>query len=276
MQSRHPECLGKNLRKNIRKLHKTPADLPGYQNLKALDKTRAKNVIWPAEEDSSLLTNQDTSTQTGAPGGDRVQSTEPKIDVSGSSVQHIDDSVLSEFWYTSGPSWDDPAPSRAPQVNSGTSKEKGQEPSNYQRQATRRNVEQVIPLPPIPSAARAPLPPSEPERPNQPTILPKPGYQSKQTNNSESQSPNPRTTFTSQEAVGLGASAGPPAPPKADILVDSTMLMRLELEDKEAEVRLVEAELQLAETRVKVETARRAVVAQKLVMARAGVSPTTI
>ncbi|KIO28407.1 hypothetical protein M407DRAFT_243061 [Tulasnella calospora MUT 4182] len=69
------------------------------------------------------------------------------------------------------------------------------------------------------------------------------------------------------------ANSGPPAPPKAEI--DPAVLMRLELEDKEAEARLAEAELLLAEARVKVETARRAVVAQKLMMARAGVSPTS-
>ncbi|KIO28599.1 hypothetical protein M407DRAFT_22183 [Tulasnella calospora MUT 4182] len=75
------------------------------------------------------------------------------------------------------------------------------------------------------------------------------------------------------------ADPGPPRAPKADI--DSALLMKLELEDKEAEARLAEAELLLAEnrivlaeTRLKVETARRAVVAQKLIMARAGVSPT--
>ncbi|KAG8916209.1 hypothetical protein FRC01_003298 [Tulasnella sp. 417] len=70
-----------------------------------------------------------------------------------------------------------------------------------------------------------------------------------------------------------------PAPYKAGI--DPAMLMKLELEDKEAEARLAEAELllvetriTLAETRLKVETARRAVAAQKLLMARSGVSPT--
>ncbi|KAG8949008.1 hypothetical protein FRC00_008344 [Tulasnella sp. 408] len=67
------------------------------------------------------------------------------------------------------------------------------------------------------------------------------------------------------------ANLGPPAAPKPE--VDKTVLMKLELEDKEAEARLAEAELLLAETRVKVETARRAVVAQKLKMAKAGIPP---
>ncbi|KIO19241.1 hypothetical protein M407DRAFT_31131 [Tulasnella calospora MUT 4182] len=61
---------------------------------------------------------------------------------------------------------------------------------------------------------------------------------------------------------------------KSTAEIDSTLLMKLELEDKEAEARLAEAELLLAETRVKVETARRAVSAQKLKMAQAGVVPT--
>ncbi|KAG8898622.1 hypothetical protein FRC01_010836, partial [Tulasnella sp. 417] len=45
------------------------------------------------------------------------------------------------------------------------------------------------------------------------------------------------------------AHPGPPAAPKTE--VDPVVLMKLELEDKEAEARLAEAELLLAETRVK-------------------------
>ncbi|KIO17942.1 hypothetical protein M407DRAFT_32380 [Tulasnella calospora MUT 4182] len=46
--------------------------------------------------------------------------------------------------------------------------------------------------------------------------------------------------------------------------------MWLELEEKQARIRLAEAELQVAEARAKVEAARHAVIEHKLKMARAG------
>ncbi|KAG8921700.1 hypothetical protein FRC00_008338 [Tulasnella sp. 408] len=61
---------------------------------------------------------------------------------------------------------------------------------------------------------------------------------------------------------------------KSTTQIDPVLLMKLELEDKEAEARLAEAELVLAETRVKVENTRRAVSAQKLKMAQVGISLT--
>ncbi|KAG9048429.1 hypothetical protein FS837_012877 [Tulasnella sp. UAMH 9824] len=62
---------------------------------------------------------------------------------------------------------------------------------------------------------------------------------------------------------------------KSTTNINQVLLMKLELEDKEAEARLAEAELLLAETRVKVENARRAVSAQKLKMAQVGIPPTS-
>ncbi|KAG8941828.1 hypothetical protein FRC04_004070 [Tulasnella sp. 424] len=163
-----------------------------------------------------------------------------------------------QSWCGVMPSWDEPEPPKAPQENTRVNKQKEKEVAN--KQEGQRNAQSEAYLEPVPPRAGTASQANNSRKPKQPS-------------NQESRDARqamPKASEMRPETEPSAPPSGPPAAPKAEI--DSTTVMWLELEDAKAEARLAEAELLLAETRVKVETARRAVIAQKLKMARAGIA----
>ncbi|KAG9048431.1 hypothetical protein FS837_012879 [Tulasnella sp. UAMH 9824] len=273
--TRHLDCLSKDQKRTARKRVKGPGDLPGFKNLRADDKKKVREVFGLDEDTQSVQGGQnnkgsrDEKTDAKGKGTAKAPERGPQGNAPGSSRQHLETRPISpaqsQSWYDNTPSWDDPEPPKPSSVAATVGGWKGREGQN--KQEGRRNAPPETRVQPVPPPAAAPQQASGPNR-------------SKQAGNQDFGNRNPPAPNV-PEITPPGNSpvlnpsppqAAAPAPPKTGI--DPAVLMRLELEDKEAEARLVEAELLLAETRVRVETARRAVVAQKLLMARAGVSPT--
>ncbi|KAG8941826.1 hypothetical protein FRC04_004068 [Tulasnella sp. 424] len=278
--------ISKEQKRNIQRRHKTPAKLPGYGNLKQGDRTRVRESIGWDEDAQSTSGNQNSNNRsdgkTDAKGKRRAKEPEHKTqgNAPASSRQHAETVPISpepsQSWFENAATWDDPEPPKAPQETARVNNRKEREDVN--KQEGRRNAqseahfEPVTPQVRIPSQANGSRQPKQPSKQDpwdeiQATPRSAAGYDLGATRSDPYEPLSPEGRL---EIEPSAAPSGPPAPAKAEI--DSVVVMRLELEDAEAEARLAEAELLLAETRVKVESARRAVIAQKLKMARAGVS----
>ncbi|KIO17946.1 hypothetical protein M407DRAFT_32383 [Tulasnella calospora MUT 4182] len=260
------DCLSKEQKKAIRWKHKSATDLSGYESLKPEDKDRVRESIGLNEEvqATSSPRNNDSRPFEKTDGRDKGKEKAPQSDfrddIPGGSRRHTGSRSISpedfEWWHDNMPSWDDPEATKPSQGAISWSKEQKREGLN--KQDGRRNAQSETRAQRVPQPARASHQANDPNS-------------SEQTSHHDSGNRVPSVPKEGALVMNTPvANLDPPAAPKAEI--DPVVIMKLELEDKEAEARLAEAELLLAETRVKVETARRAVVAQKLLMARAGIS----
>ncbi|KAG8941829.1 hypothetical protein FRC04_004071 [Tulasnella sp. 424] len=256
-------------KRSIRKRYKTFADLPGYWSLKSDDRNRVKEFIgWIEDAQGTPNIQSNNSRADGkidAKGKGKVKESDRESQGSAprGSRRHAETRPISpepsQSWFGNVPSWDDPEPPKALQETARVNKKKEKEEVN--KQEGRRNARSEAHLEPVP-----PQPGTASQANNSRKPKPPSNQDSRDAKQAISQAPELRL-----EVQPTPAPSGPPEPPKAEI--DQTVVMRLELEDAEAVARLAEAELLLVETRVKVESARRAIIAQKLKMARAGVAP---
>ncbi|KAG9048430.1 hypothetical protein FS837_012878 [Tulasnella sp. UAMH 9824] len=264
--SRHFDCLSKEQKKAIRWKHKNATDLSGYASLKPQDKARVRESIGLNEEGqgtSGVQNRVDEKTESKGKGKEKAPHHDFQENVPESSSQHTENRPRSpehfQWWHDNMPSWDDPESPQSPQE--AVSSSRGKETSNLNKQYRWGNTQSET------RAQRVPQPAGAFHQANGPSISEQSSRAPQDSEESILSAPTEPTSVPDLPVANLG----PPAAPKPE--VDANVLMKLELEDKEAEARLAEAELMLAETRVKVETARRAVVAQKLKMAKAGLPP---
>ncbi|KAG8964500.1 hypothetical protein FRC05_003781 [Tulasnella sp. 425] len=273
-------------KQNIQRRHDTPHKLPGYANLKLNDRNRVRESIgWGEDAQSTSGTQNDDSRSDGrTEAKDKVNGKEPEHgsqgNAPGSPRQHAETVPISAepspSWFADLATWDEPEPPKAPQETARVNNRKEREEVN--KQEGRRNAQFEAHLKPVTPQVRMSPQANGFRQPRQPSnrdswdrIRSTPrGAASYALGATRSDPYRPLAPESRLEIKPSAAPSGPPAVPKAEI--DSAVVMRLELEDAEAEAGLAEAEVLLAETRVKAQSARRAVIAQKLKMARAGVS----